>query len=126
MARAAVEAIAYQTCDVLRAMEKDAAMRLTELKVDGGASVNNAMMQFQADVLGVRVQRPVVSETTAWGAAALAGLAVGYWRDPAEIARKWALDREFRPAMPAEERQRRWDRWQEAVGRAKGWARPGP
>ena len=123
LARAALESIAYQTCDVLRAMQKDAGIQVTELKVDGGASVNHALMQFQADVLGVRVQRPVVTETTALGAAYLAGLAVGYWHDSADIARNWALDREYQPTMPSDEREARYGRWQEAVGRARGGAR---
>ena len=104
-------------------MQKDAGIRLTELKVDGGASVNHALMQFQADVLGVRVCRPVVAETTALGAAYLAGLAVGYWSDPAEIVGNWALDCEYRPTMPVEERDARIARWQEAVRRSKGWAK---
>jgi glycerol kinase len=125
LARAALESMAFQTCDVLEAMQKDAGIRLTELKVDGGASVNDLLMQFQADVLDVRVCRPVVAETTALGAAYLAGLAVGYWSDQAEIARNWALDREYRPAMAAEDRAGRRRRWQEAVRRSKGWTSAG-
>ena len=100
IARAAVESMAYQTCDVLRAMQKDAGMELSELKVDGGASVNDLLMQFQADLLGVRVRRPKIAETTVLGAAFLAGLTVGYWHDLAEVAGCWALDREFQPQMP--------------------------
>jgi glycerol kinase len=123
LARATVESIAYQTCDVLRAMRNDAGIELAELKVDGGASVNNRLMQFQADLLGVRVRRPVVAETTALGAAYLAGLAVGYWSDPADIARNWTLDREYQPIMPPAERERLYARWQEAVERSKGWAK---
>ena len=123
LARAALESMAFQTCDVLDAMQKDAGIRLAELKVDGGASVNHALMQFQADMLGVRVCRPVVAETTALGAAYLAGLAVGYWREPAEIAGNWALDCEYRPTMSPDERDARYARWQEAVRRAKGWAK---
>jgi glycerol kinase len=123
LARATVESIAYQTCDVLRAMRKDAGIELAELKVDGGASVNDRLMQFQADLLGVRVRRPVVAETTALGAAYLAGLAVGYWSDPADIARNWALDREYEPLLPPEQRERLYARWQEAVERSKGWAK---
>lgn len=123
IARAAVESMAYQTCDVLRAMEKDAGFDLKELKVDGGASINEALMQFQADMLGVRVRRPGVSETTALGAAYLAGLAVNYWKDTDEIAQKWALDREFEPAMSAVDRDRFYHRWQEAVKRSLGWAK---
>jgi glycerol kinase len=123
LARATVEAIAYQTCDVLRAMEKDAGIALTELKVDGRAATNDRLMQFQADLLGVRVRRPVVAETTALGAAYLAGLAVGYWRDAAEVARNWALDREFKPSMPPPDRARLYARWQQAVERSRGWAK---
>lgn len=123
IARAALEAMAYQTCDVLRAMQNDAGIWLTELKVDGGASLSDIAMQFQADMLGVRVRRPVVTETTALGAAYLAGLAVGYWHDPADIARNWALDHEYQPTMPPDDRESHYARWQEAVRRAKGWAR---
>jgi glycerol kinase len=122
LARAAVEAIAYQTCDLAQAMQRDAAIELSELKVDGGASRNDLLMQFQADVLGVRVCRPVVAETTALGAAYLAGLAVGYWDDTADVARNWALDRQFEPHMPASQRQQLYHRWQEAVRRSLDWA----
>ncbi len=104
-------------------MQKDAGIELAELKVDGGASVNDLLMQFQADMLGVRVHRPVVSETTALGAAYLAGLAVGYWHDTADITANWALDREYRPSVPAEEREMRYRRWEEAVRRSRGWVR---
>jgi glycerol kinase len=123
IARAAVESMAYQTCDVLHAMQKDAGVELAELKVDGGASVNDLLMQFQADLLGVRVRRPQIAETTAFGAAYLAGLAVGYWHDMAEVARCWALDREFQPQMPADQRENLYLRWQEAVSRSLNWAR---
>jgi glycerol kinase len=123
IARAAVESMAYQTCDVLRAMQKDAGIELKELKVDGGASINNALMQFQADLLDVCVRRPQVAETTALGAAYLAGLAVGFWKDTADIAQNWALDREFQPAMTAEKRNYLYNRWQEAVKRSLGWAK---
>jgi glycerol kinase len=123
IARAAVESMAYQTCDVLRAMEKDAGIRLAELKVDGGASINDPLMQFQADVLGAQVRRPKVAETTALGAAYLAGLAVGYWKDAADVAQNWALDREFAPRMPPADRDRAYQRWAEAVRRSLGWAK---
>lgn len=122
LARAAVESMAYQTADVLRAMQRDAGLKLAELKVDGGASVNDRLMQFQADVLGVEVVRPVVAETTALGAAYLAGLAVGYWHDAADVVRNWALDRRFVPAMPASQREALYGRWQEAVQRSRAWA----
>src|SRR5262249_55239155 len=98
-ARAALEGIGFQVMDVLHAMESDARIRLKELRVDGGACVNNLLMQFQADVLGVPVVRPKVAETTALGAAYLAGLAVGFWKNQAEIAKQWQAERRFKPAM---------------------------
>jgi glycerol kinase len=121
IARAALEAMAFQTCDLVDAMQKDAGIRLASLKVDGGASVNNQLMQFQADMLGVAVRRPVVAETTALGAAYLAGLAVGYWQDTPDIARNWALDSEFKSRVPAETREALYRRWQEAVRRSLDW-----
>jgi glycerol kinase len=121
LARAAVESMAYQTRDVLDAMQRDAGLALAHLKVDGGAAANDALLQFQADLLGVPVRRPVVAETTALGAAYLAGLAVGYWKDIADVARNWALDREFTPAMAPAERDRRYLSWQKAVGRCRDW-----
>ena len=121
IARAAVESMAYQTCDLVEAMQKDAAVGLAELKVDGGASLNNHLMQFQADLLDVRVRRPVVAETTALGVAYLAGLAVGYWQDTEDIAGNWALDREFTPNIPAQQRTASRRRWQEAVRRSLDW-----
>ena len=121
LARAAVESMAFQTRDLLEAMHDDAGIRLAELKVDGGASVNNALMQFQADLLGVTVKRPAVSETTALGAAYLAGLAVGYWQDPSDVTRNWAFDRQFTPAMPAERRDALYARWKKAVSRVLDW-----
>ncbi len=121
MARAVLESIAFQTRDVLDAMQHDSAIALGHLKVDGGASCNSLLMQFQADLLGVPVRRPVVSETTALGAAYLAGLAVGYWSDPSEIARNWALEREFVPAMTPAERDRRYATWKRAVQRSLKW-----
>jgi glycerol kinase len=121
VARAAVESMAYQTRDVLDAMQRDAGLALAHLKVDGGAAVNDALLQFQADLLGVPVRRPVVAETTALGAAYLAGLAVGYWKDAADVGRNWALDREFTPAMSPAERDRRYRSWQKAVERSRDW-----
>ena len=121
IARAAVEAMAYQTCDLVDAMQKDAGMPLASLKVDGGASQNNQLMQFQADMLGVSVRRPMVAETTALGAAYLAGLAVGYWQDTGDIARNWALQSEFKARIPAEKRAALYRRWQEAVRRSLDW-----
>ncbi|MEN6496054.1 MAG: glycerol kinase GlpK [Thermoguttaceae bacterium] len=121
IARAAVESMAYQTCDLVDAMRKDAGSRLAGVKVDGGASANNLLMQFQADLLGVNVCRPVVAETTALGAAYLAGLAVGYWQDTADITRNWALDREFQPQIPSDRREGLCRRWREAVRRSLDW-----
>ncbi|QDU38948.1 Glycerol kinase [Maioricimonas rarisocia] len=123
IARAALEAMAYRTRDVLDAMQRDANIELSRLKVDGGASVNDLLMQFQSDMLDVPVQRPVVQETTALGAAYLAGLAVGVWPDLSEIEKNWALDREFRPAMGADQRESLYAGWQRAVKRSLAWAR---
>lgn len=122
IARAAVESMAYQTADLVTAMQRDAGIELHNLRVDGGASVNNQLMQFQADLLGVNVRRPVVAETTALGAAYLAGLAVGYWTDIQDVSRNWALDSEFKPRIPAERRDALCNRWHEAVHRSLGWA----
>ncbi len=122
LARAALESIAFQTRDVLDAMQRDAGLKLEQLKVDGGASQNDLLMQFQADLLGVAVRRPVVSETTALGAAYLAGLAVGYWRDPTDIVRNWALDREFVSTMAEDDRAARCATWKRAVERSLDWA----
>jgi len=121
IARAAVESMAYQSHDLLNAMQKDAGIKLAALKVDGGASANNALMQVQADLLGVNVRRPVVGETTALGAAYLAGLAVGYWNDTADVVRNWALDREFKPAISAEKRNKMCRGWEKAVQRSLAW-----
>ena len=124
IARAALESIAYQSRDVLGAMEGDASVPLNELRVDGGASANNLLMQFQADVLGVPVVRPRVAETTALGAAYLAGLAVGYWKDQAEISTQWQVERIFEPGMSQERRDGLLADWQKALGRAKAWEEP--
>jgi len=121
IARSALESMAYQTRDVLEAMQQDSGMTLGILKVDGGATVNNLLMQFQSDVLGVNVQRPVVQETTALGAAYLAGLAVGFWKDQADVRRNWVLDREFKAAMPRERREQLYGRWKQAVARSLDW-----
>jgi glycerol kinase len=121
IARAAVESMAFQSRDLLEAMQKDAGIELAELKVDGGASMNDGLMQFQADILGTRVRRPVVSETTALGAAYLAGLAVGFWRDTADIAGNWALAQEFAPQLSVKERDHRYARWRKAVDRSRDW-----
>jgi glycerol kinase len=122
LARAALESMAYQTRDVLEAMQKDAGIDLADLKVDGGASVDHLLMQFQADVLGVPVRRPVVAETTALGAAYLAGLAVGYWENTDELKQNWAVDCTYLPKMPPAERDAKYARWQKAVERSMRWA----
>ena len=123
-ARAAIEAMAFQTLDVVEAMESDAGVRLRGLRVDGGAVVNNELLQFQADVLGKTVARPKVNETTALGAAYLAGLATGFWKGHREIAEHWALDREFRPAMARRVRAERISGWRKAVERSRSWVDP--
>lgn len=122
IARAALESMAYQSLDVLSVMEKDSGQSLTALKVDGGASANNLLIQFQADLLDTAVHRPVVQETTALGAAYLAGLAVGFWDSTTDVADNWKLDREFQPDMKAGERDRLCQQWNRAVERSKAWA----
>lgn len=122
LARAALEAICYQSRDVLDAMVADSGIALEAIRADGGAAANNLLMQLQADLLGVPVQRPAVTETTALGAAYLAGLAVGYWSGLDEIAAQWRVDAEFEPTMPAEQRDALYAGWQRAVKRARGWA----
>jgi glycerol kinase len=121
IARAALEGIAFQVADVLSAMEADSGIKLKELRVDGGACANNLLMQFQADILDVPVVRPAVQETTALGAAYLAGLAVGYWRNLAEINDQWKVDRVFEPAMKEDKRQKMRATWTKALERAKAW-----
>jgi glycerol kinase len=122
--RAALESIAYQVRDVVDVMAAEAGLPPSEMRVDGGAAVNNLLCQFQADVLGRPVVRPRVTETTALGAAYLAGLAVGYWRSREEIAELWAADRRFEPKMAEADRQRLYAGWQRAVDRARAWAAP--
>jgi glycerol kinase len=124
LVRAALEAIAYQTREVLGAASADAGLLLQELRVDGGATANNLLMQIQADILGTPVVRPVVRETTALGAAYLAGLAVGYWTSREEIARNWAADRRFLPSLEQLKREDLFATWRRAVARASGWALP--
>jgi glycerol kinase len=121
LARAALEGIAYQVADVLHAMESDAKIRLKELRADGGACANNLLMQFQADVLGVPVVRPRVAETTALGAACLAGLGVGFWKDQREIAAQWQADCSFVPAANRATRNRLMTGWRKALSRARRW-----
>ena len=123
IARAAVESIAFQTADLLTAMNADSRVDLNELRVDGGATRNNSLLQFQADILQIPVIRSKTTETTALGAAYLAGLAVGYWKDEPEIAGHWQVDRTFEPQMPTAEARRLMGRWHEAVDRSLNWER---
>ena len=122
LARAALESICYQTTDVLKAMESDAGISIKELRVDGGATVNNLLMQFQSNILEVPVVRPKVYETTALGAAYLAGLAVGYWKDIAELQKQWQADKTFKPAMEQEKIKELMHGWQRAVKASIAWA----
>lgn len=122
IARATLDSMCYQTRDVVDAMQADSGVKLKELRVDGGAAINDGLMQFQADILGVKVQRPVVHETTALGAAYLAGLATGFWKNTSDVTHNWALDREYTPKMKAADRARLYAGWQKAVDRAKNWA----
>ncbi|MEE2684935.1 MAG: glycerol kinase GlpK [Planctomycetota bacterium] len=121
LARAAVESMAFQSKELLEAMQRDVGVELEELKVDGGASINDTLMQFQADLLGTTVRRPVVAETTALGAAYLAGLAVGFWQDRADIEANWVEQRRFIPEMAPAEREQLSERWENAVRRTLGW-----
>jgi glycerol kinase len=121
IARAALESIAYQVADLLDAMGADAGIPLKELRVDGGAATNNMLMQFQADLLGVPVVRPAVTETTALGAAYLAGIAVGYWKSADDVSGQWKVDRRFEPAMPPAAANALRQRWTQALERSKGW-----
>ncbi len=124
LVRAGLEAIAYQTREVLAAAVADAGIGVQELRVDGGATANSLLMQLQADLLGLPVVRPVVRETTALGTAYLAGLAVGYWKDREEIARNWAAERRFAPEMEKDRREELYAGWRRAVARSAGWALP--
>ena len=121
IARAALEGIAYQVADLLEAMHLDAGIQLAELRVDGGASMNNLLMQFQADLLGVPVVRPAITETPALGAAYLAGIAVGFWKNTADVSAQWKVDRRFEPQMPRAAAVALQSRWKEALARSKGW-----
>jgi glycerol kinase len=122
IARAAVESIALQVADLADAMRSDASGTMSELRVDGGASVNDGLLQHQADIMQLPVVRPKITETTALGAAYLAGLATGVWADRDAIAHHWQVDRRFEPQMSADEAQSIRARWNEAVRRAQGWA----
>ena len=124
--RATLESVAYQTRDVLEAMQEDSGIEFKELRVDGGMVANNFLMQFQADILGTPVDRPKVAETTALGAAYLAGLAVGFWKDEQDVAQNWQLDKRFEPKMSQQERQQLYRGWKRAVERAKAWEEAEP
>jgi glycerol kinase len=121
IARATLESMCYQTRDVLEAMVADSGVDLKALRVDGGAAVNNTLMQFQADILGVPVQRPKVAETTALGAAYLAGIATNFWSGPQEVAAQWAIDQTFEPRMSEEQREKLYKGWKKAVERSLHW-----
>jgi glycerol kinase len=121
LARAALESVAYQTRDVVEAMERDAGAKIPALKVDGGMTANALFLQFQADVLGVRVLRPVVTETTALGAAYAAGLALGFWKDRAELKAQWAIEKRWEPLAAPEVRERWYADWKKAVEKSLGW-----
>jgi glycerol kinase len=123
IARAALESIAFQSAELLEAMQNDSSEKLSELRVDGGAAANDLLMQFQADLLGVPVLRPKVLETTALGAAYLAGLTVNLWKSREELAAHWQAQRRFEPRMSSAGRETRMSRWREAVGRSRSWAR---
>jgi len=121
VARAALEGIAFQVADVLEVMKEDSGIAMNGLRVDGGACANDMLMQFQADILQVPVVRPKVIETTALGAAYLAGLAVGFWKDRAEVSRVWQAERTFEPRLSADEAAHRRTRWSQALSRAREW-----
>ncbi len=121
IARAAIESIAFQTMDVLRSMEADAGMQIKEVRVDGGATVNNQLMQFQSDILGSNVIRPKITETTALGAAYLAGLAVGYWSNTEELNQYWQAEKTFEPTMADVEKKALTDHWKKAINAALAW-----
>ena len=123
IARAALESIAFQSAELLEGMQKDSGQRLSELRVDGGAAANDLLMQFQADLLGVPVARPKVLETTALGAAYLAGLTVALWQSREEVASHWQLDRRFEPSMSRDEAAAKMARWREAVARSRNWVK---
>ncbi|MFA6438005.1 MAG: FGGY-family carbohydrate kinase, partial [Bacteriovoracaceae bacterium] len=117
-----LESICYQTYDVLKAMEADSGINIAELRVDGGATANNLLMQFQSDILGVNVVRPTITETTALGAAYLAGLAVGYWKNMDDIKEQWQVNKKFSPNMEKEKVETLLQGWQRAVKAAIAWA----
>jgi glycerol kinase len=117
-----LKSIAYQVADILDVMKKDSGVQIKELRVDGGAAANNLLLQFQADLLRVPVVRPQVTETTALGAAYLAGLAVGFWKDAQDVQTNWIVERTFIPKMTEDEVAHRRSRWSDALHRARDWA----
>ena len=119
--RAALESIAYQSKDLITAMKEDSGIEINSLKVDGGATANNFLMQFQSDILNTKVLRPEIIETTALGAAYLAGLAVGFWENKEEIKKNWRLNKEFTPDLPDNLREKYYSHWKKAVEKAKSW-----
>jgi len=123
LVRATLEAIAYQVRDVVEAMEAETGLHIPVLRVDGGGTANAFLMQFQADILGIPIQRAAVAETTGLGAAYLAGLAVGMWRDTSEIARKWRAADIYEPQMDTDKRETLYNRWKRAVECARTWGR---
>lgn len=123
IARAALESIAYQTRDVVDAMQADSGESMESLRVDGGATRNDFLMQFQADLLGARIERPIVTEMAALGAAYLAGLGVGFWEGKEELTKNWKLEKAYEPQMPEEKREELYAGWKEAVSRAREWAK---
>jgi glycerol kinase len=126
IARAALDSIALQSAELLEAMHQDSGLDLSEMRVDGGACRDDLLMQIQADVLGVPVVRPRITETTALGAAYLAGLAVGFWSSVEEIGRQWQMERRFAPACSADERAAKLAAWRRAVERSRNWENPLP
>ncbi|RYY52517.1 MAG: glycerol kinase, partial [Chitinophagaceae bacterium] len=122
LARAAIESIAFQSMDLMHAMQADAGLPITEVRVDGGATVNDHLMQFQSDMISASVVRPQVTETTALGAAYLAGLAVGFWKDLAELQQYWQVDKVFEPGMDADTKEEMQKGWKKAVRAAQAWA----
>jgi glycerol kinase len=124
IARAALESIAYQVADLGDAVQSDSGVPLEELRADGGAAANDLLLQFQADLMGVPVVRPAVTETTALGAAYLAGLATGFWRSSDEVAGQWRVERRFEPALPKSRVEEVRARWSQALDRARGWEAP--
>jgi glycerol kinase len=123
IARASLESIAFQTADLLSAMQQDSGIPISQVRVDGGAARNDTLMQFQADLLQIPVVRPAITETTSLGAAYLAGLAVGFWRDMDQIERQWKVDKEFHPQRAMGDVETLRGRWHQALERAKGWSR---